>query len=165
MLANRSKIILVGLLYATNILAAPENDYAAGKQLAEKLQKMVPNPDQAHQSHPAPTYMKEKEKQAAWQHNTTLDDKSLNAAATRGLASEEVAQTLINTNNQRPRIQQLAESPLISRGLLLESRAKEILDRKGKIFVEKTNKVTKVECEASRDAEKFQCVRYLKPPH
>ena len=35
---------------------------------------------------------------------------------------------------------------------------------KGKAYVEKTNKVTKVECEASRNAEKFQCVRYLKLP-
>ncbi len=159
------KIILLGILIVTNSYAGkPENDYLEGKKLAEKLKSNTPQPNQARQNHSAPAYIKEPEKHAAWQHNTTLKDKELNAAATQGLVRENVAQTLINTNNKRPRVQQLVESPLIKRGLLLESRAQEILAIKGKAFVEKTNKVTKVECEASRNAEKFQCIRYLKPP-
>jgi len=161
---NNIKIILFGLVILSNAYGAPEKDYQEGKKLAEKLKSNVPQPNQARQNHPAPAYIKESEKHAAWQRNTTLKDKELNTAATQGLVTENVAQTLINTNNKRPRVQQLVESPLIKRGLLLESRAQEILAIKGKAFVEKTNKVTNVECEASRNAEKFQCIRYLRLP-
>jgi len=115
---NNIKLVLFGLLILSNAYGAPENDYQEGKKLAEKLKSNVPQPNQAQQNHPAPTYIKNPEKHATWQHNTTLKDKELNGAATQGLITENVAQTLINTNNKRPRVQQLIESPLIKRGLL-----------------------------------------------
>ena len=159
MLINSLKIILLSLL-AITVNAAPIDDYQEGKNLAEKLQTNIPQPNAGK----VPIYTREPAKQAQWQGNTSLDEKNLNSAATSQLSTEPVAETLINTNNQRPRIQKLKESPLVKNGIFLENHAAEILEVKGKAFTQKHNRITKVTCEASRDAEKFQCIRYLKPP-
>jgi len=157
---NNSLNVIVSIFLATCIYAAPMDDYQEGKKLADKLQKNVPQPNAGT----VPSYTREPEKQATWQSNTRLQEKDLNGAATRQLATEQVAQTVTNTNNQRPRIQKLNESSLIKNGMFLENHAAEILAVQGKAFTQTHSNVTRVTCEASRDPEQFKCIRYLKIP-
>ena len=81
------------IFLCTCIYAAPMDDYQEGKKLAEKLQKTIPQPN----ANKVPSYTREPEKQATWQSNTRLQEKDLNSAATRQLATEQVAQTVTNT--------------------------------------------------------------------
>ncbi len=157
---NNSLNVIASVFLATCIYAAPMDDYQEGKKLAYKLQKTIPQPNAGT----VPSYTREPEKQATWQSNTRLQEKDLNSAATRELATEQVAQTVTNTNNQRPRIQKLNESSLIKNGMFLENHAAEILAVQGKAFTQTHSNVTRVTCEASRDPEKFKCIRYLKIP-
>jgi hypothetical protein len=157
---NNSLNVIATILLATCIYAAPIDDYQEGKKLAEKLQKTIRQPNAGK----VPSYTREPEKQATWQSNTRLQEKDLNSAATRELNTEQVAQTVTNTNNQRPRIQKLNESSLIKNGMFLENHAAEILAVQGKAFTQTHSNVTRITCEASRDPEKFKCIRYLKIP-